>query len=231
MIRSGVTIKDAGVLAAARAFRLRMEQAMMAATDRASREALTDIRGRLPGRIKNALGQFSDKKKGQVFRRGNLSAASGGIAIRSKSERTVGAIISMTEGADIAPKKSRWLWIATDQIQRIAGKGKGRRRVTPAVYIAMGLDQKIGPLIPIRRPGRPPILVVQSVSVQENRPRSARSLLKSGRPGRGRTEASIIAFYAIPHTRRDQLADVPAIMRAHAARVNAYTADELRKGS
>lgn len=216
---------------ASQRLRARVERAMMVATDKASKDGLNAVRGRLPGRLGNAIGQFSDLKKGQVFRQGSLSSASGGIALRSKSERTVGAIISYTQGATILPKKGRWLWIATDQIQRLVGKGRNRRRVTPALYQEMGLDQKIGPLRMIRPRGRPPLLIVDNIGVTPGRSRSARSLTKRGSTRKGQVNVGIVAFYAIPRTQRSRVVDPAAVMRAEAGKVAAYIAEELRKSA
>lgn len=220
---------DTAAIYAERRLRERVERAMMVATDRASKDGLRVIRERLPGRLGNAIGHFSDLKKGKVFREGSASSASGGIALRSKSERTVGAIISYTEGAQILPKKGRWLWIATDQIQRLAGSGRNRRRVTPAIYQSMGLDQKIGPLKLIRPRGRPPLLIVDNIGVTPGKSRSARSLTQRGLPRKGQVNVGIVAFYAIPRTQRTRVVDPAAVMRAEADKVPAYVADELRK--
>jgi len=231
MIGASAKINDAGSRMAAEKLRLRVEQAMLNATDKVVRAALKDVRAGLPGRLKGAIGMFSDKQKGMVYRRGTYSAASAGIAIRSKSERTVGAIKSYTEGASIVPVRGRWLWIATDQIQRIVGKGKGRRRVTPALYRTMGLESKVGPLKLVKPAGRPPLLVVQTVSVMPGKNRSARAMPRNGRPRGGRVEVGIVAFYAIPFTRREKTVDVPQTMMQHASRTNSLIADELRKSA
>lgn len=231
MIRASVDVRDAGAIQAEKAFRARVERAMQIGTSRANREGLSEVRSRLPGRLGNAIGAFSDKDKGLIWREGDKSAASAGIAIRSKSERTVGAVISATEGAAIRPVKGRWLWIATDQIKRVAGSGKDRRRMTPAVYNRMGFDRKIGPLKLVKPRGRPPLLVVDNVGVSAaGKSRSARSLTRGGSPRRGDVHVGIVAFFAIPWTSRQALVDVRATMRRHAAKTNGYVSNELRKG-
>lgn len=229
MLKVDAKVIDAGAASAQEKFRLRVEKAMQAATHKVTRAALAEVRAGLPGRLGNAIGMFSDKQKGMVYRRGAYSAASAGIAIRSKSQRTVGAVIAYTEGADIVPVRGKWLWIATDQIQRIAGKGMARRRVTPAIYKQMGLEAKVGPLKLIPRPDKPPLLVVDNVSFMPGKSRSARALPKSGQARGGRANVGIIAFYAIPKTRRVSTVDIPQIMRSHASQVNAQISDELRK--
>ena len=210
----------------------RIERAMLVATDTASRNALKEIRGsNTLGRLGNALGHFSDLKKGKGFRFGATGfAASGGIAIKTKNERTVGAIISYTEGADIVPKKrGDWLWFPTPElsIKRI-----GRKKITPALYNASGLPQKLGPLfrIPGRHPGEA-LLIIKNVQTSLSGRRRPIKGSKTGvaRAGRQQQE-SIVAFVGIKQTSRTKRIDVPAIMRANAARVGEFFYNEMKKG-
>lgn len=124
----------------------RNETAALIATDRGSRISLANQRGRMQGaglgRLGNALGASSDLSQGRGVHRypnGGFSA-SGVVFVRSQSERTLGAIEAYTSGADIQPRKGRWLWIATDEVQRLVGSGKQRRRLTPALWTRYGLD-------------------------------------------------------------------------------------------
>jgi hypothetical protein len=183
----------------------RLERAALVATDRAARLAKTEIRTAMSGaglgRLGFALGHSSDLEKGRLFRRGSEGfSASGVVFIRSRSERTLGAIESYTEGADITPKRGRWLWIATDEIPRRVA----RYRMTPARYVKAGLDQSIGPLefVPGRNPGEA-LLVVRTVTVNRTRRGSARRLPKRGgvRPGR-EVKDFIVAFVGIRRTSR-----------------------------
>ena len=102
----------------------RIEYAALKATDQAATQAKSRIREAMQsaglGRLGNAIASTSDLKKGQIKRySGGGFRASGVIYIRSGSARTRGAIESYTVGADIRPVRSRWLWIATDQIPRV----------------------------------------------------------------------------------------------------------------
>lgn len=215
----------------------RIERAAMVATDKASRGALVqqrmEMRSRGLGILGNALGQTSDLKKGKVRRRGPEEfETSGVIFLRSKSERTVGAIKSYTEGADIHPVKGRWLWVPTDEIQRLVGSGKTRRRLTPALWSQYGLDTKVGPLVYLPQKGKPPLLIVRNVGVSISGKRhSAKSLTRSGRPRKGQAVKSfIVAFIAIPRTTRIRRVDLIAIANRWAGIVPDLFNEEMRKG-
>jgi hypothetical protein len=210
----------------------RAERALMVATDRAAKDAQHDIRQNgAMGRLSNAIGHFSDLKKGKVFRFGAEGfSASGGLAIKTRNERTVGAIKSFTEGAEILPVRSKWLWIATPElgIRRV-----NRRKITPALYRSGGFEQRLGPLIQI--PGRhagEALLVIRNVQVSMAGNRRPIKGSRSGfaRAGRAQKEF-IVAFVGIKRTSRTQQVDVNAIMRANAARVGQMFYEEMRKGA
>ncbi len=187
-------------------------------SDMVSRRALTQMRRAMQeanlGNLRFALGQTSDKKKtGRVFVRDGKRSASGIIFIRSRSQRTIGAIISYTEGAEILPRRGRWLWIPTDEIRRRAGvplprTGEGRStatiRVQPRFWARQGLDRKIGKLQFIVSNSGTPLLIVRDVAVNAaGKPRSARARLKSGRaPKNFVNQDFIVAFIGIPNTNR-----------------------------
>lgn len=193
-----------------------MEQAALIATDRGRRKALTRLRGEMQaaglGRLGNAIGSTSDLERGiGVHRRGDGGfSASGTLFIRSGSKRSRGAIEAYTQGAEIVPRRGRWLWIATDEIPRVTN----RERMTPELYRKNGFETKIGPLVQIRGINGYPLLVVRNVGVSEaGRRRSARSLTKSGRPRKGqRARELIVAFVAIPRTTRAARVDPHAIL-------------------
>lgn len=198
----------------------RMERAALIATDRAAREATNDIRTAMQasrlGRLGNAIGSTSDLKKGRgVYRVGAGWRASGVVYARSKSERTLGALESYTRGAEIRPRRGRWLWIPTDEIQRLVGKGGNRRRLEPRMWQSAGLDRKIGPLEPVKSVNGNPLLVVKNVGVSAaGKKRSARSLTKSGRPRKGQVQrAFVVAFIAIPYTSRQARVDIESIVK------------------
>lgn len=206
----------------------RLERASLAATDKAAREALPQIRGPL-GRLGNILGAGSDLKKGRGVRRTPDGGyrASGWIHMRSKSERAVGAIQAYTEGAEIAPVRGRFLWIATDEIPRRAG----RKRMTPALYRANGFENRIGPLVQI--PGRhrgEALLIVRNVTVDRfGRRGKARRLPRRGAVGSSRARKDfIVAFVGIRRTSRSAKVNPKQIISVQQARLDEYRAAAMR---
>ena len=214
-----------------------IERAALVATHKAARGALGQIRAEMKSRelagLSNALGSFSDFDKGRVYRQGaEAFSASAGIYLRSKSERTVGAIISYTEGATITPTNSRWLWFPTEEIQRFVGSKSTRRRLTPGLWKQRGLDAKIGPLIPIRGINGYPLLILKNVGVSlAGKKRSVKGLKKNGQPRKGQVAKEfIVAFIGIPNTRRARRVDLIAIAQRWASLVPDYFAEEMQKG-
>lgn len=226
MARLAARFERANYAGAYRAFGLsidrRLELAALEATDKAARQALGSIRQAMQsaglGRLGNGLGAASDLSSGRGIHRREAGAwsASGTVFVRSRSERTRGAIESYTGGADIRPKRGRWLWIPTPDLQRVAG-GKGKRqRVTPGNWEALGLSQRIGPLVFLKSIDGRPLLAVEGAGVAATGARgSARSLTKSGKARRGQIRRELlIAFVAIPATSRAARVDVNSILRA-----------------
>lgn len=216
----------------------RLERAMLNASHKAIVKAKGEVRAAMAsaglGRLGMAVGQFSDRDKGQGVHRlsGGGFRASAGLSIKGNSERTIGAIRAYTEGANILPVKGQWLWIASSDLQRLVGKGRDRRRLTPALYRAHGLEQKIGPLVLVRRRGGNPILVVKEAGVAASGARhSAKGLTRRGQPRKGQVAVGLIAFVGIPRTSRAQRVDVEAVLRANAALVGDYVYSELSKGT
>lgn len=204
----------------------RLEGVALKVSDAAARNALTEtrtqMRGAGLGRLGGALGYGSDlKKTGAVHRRGGEAfSASGWIYIRSRSERAVGAIVAYTEGAEIRPNKSPWLWIATDEIPKRAG----RFRMTPALYRQHGFENRIGPLIQIPgRHGGEALLVARNVTVDRfGRPGRARRVPRRGGIGGSRQRVDhIVAFVGIRRTSRAARVDPKAIIAANAGRIPA----------
>lgn len=226
MARLAAKFERANYAGAYRAFGLsidrRLELAALEATDRAARQALGTIRSAMQsaglGRLGNGLGAASDLSSGRGIHRREAGAwsASGTVFVRSRSERTRGALEAYTAGADITPKRGRWLWIATPDIQRLAG-GKGRRqRITPGNWDNLGLNTRIGPLVLLKSIDGRPLLAVEGAGVSLTGAKgSARSLRKNGQARRGQIRRELlIAFIAIPATSRAARVEVNAIMRA-----------------
>lgn len=215
----------------------RLELAALEATDRAATLAVRSIRTAMQGaglgRLGNGLGAASDLSSGRGIHRKEAGgwSASGIVFVRSRSERTRGAIESYTAGSEIRPTRGRWLWIATPDIQRLAG-GKGKRaRVTPGNWQALGLDNRIGPLVPLRSVDGRPLLAVEKVGVAlTGQTGSARSLTKSGRARRGQIRRELlIAFIAIPRTSRAARVDVLSIIGAAQADLPRLFAEALER--
>lgn len=199
----------------------RFERAALIASDRMTVDAKNDLRRSMSGaglgRLGLAIGSGSDiRKGGRVARRGAGFSASGWLYIRSKSERTVGAIQAYTEGATISPVKGRWLWIATDSIPQRVGKF----RMTPQRYNASGLVNSIGPLVMI--PGRnsgEALLVVRGVTTRLAGRPNARRAPRSGRARAGReVQDFVVAFVGIRRTSRVARVNVETIINGVVSR-------------
>lgn len=195
----------------------RQEATALLAADAAAQMAKRVLRETMRGAGLGSLGQAidagSDLRAGNGVKRraGGGFSASGWIFIRSGSRRSRGAIEAYTQGAEIAPVRSRWLWIATDQIPRVTG----RFRMTPELWNKNGFNTKIGPLVQISAPNGNPLLIVRNVGVSAvGRTRSARSLTKRGTPRKGQiAQKYIVAFIGIPRTSRAARVNVRSIMR------------------
>lgn len=208
----------------------RLQAATLRATQRATNSAHGELRGEMAaaglGRLGNAIGRGSDaEKSGQVRRSGLGWSASGWIFVRSRSERTKGAIESYTVGAEITPKKGRWLWIATDDIPARAG----RQRMTPALWRTQGFDAKIGRLVRVDAPNGTPLLIVRNVGLSASgKSRSAKSLTKRGAPRKGQVAQDyIVAFYGISRTSRQARVDPRKIVAAAVRSLPALIREEL----
>jgi hypothetical protein len=186
-------------------------------TDAAATAMLGDLRSQMGaaglGNLGQGIGAGSDKKKnGEVHMQGSGGwSASGWVFIRSLSNRSQGAIEAYTEGSTIAPRRGRWLWIATDDVKRLvgvplpsAGGGRGRARIRlEPRYWDRTYGAKFGPLQVIRG-ARGPLLIVKNASLSlSGKPGSLKTLTKAGNARKGQVaQDSIVAFYAIPNTSR-----------------------------
>lgn len=211
----------------------RLEVAALNATAKAAQRAKRDIRNAMSaaglGRLGNAIDAGSDaEKRGTVFRQGPSWSASGYVFVRSGSPRSRGAIEAYTEGAEIAPRKGRWLWIAQPDIPQRAGRNK----MTPALYIARGFEAKIGKLQFIRAKNGTALLIVRDATVSASgKAGSARGRTKTGRVRKGQVAQDfIVAFVGIPRTSRRARVDVRAIIRSAQQELPQLIAAELGRG-
>lgn len=216
----------------------RIEYAALRTTDVTSRRGKSAIRSEMAGaklgRLGNAIDSTSDLEKGRVHRTAGGFSASGVIFVRSRSERTIGAIESYTQGSTIRPKNSRYLWIPSRDIKRLAGSKAlgGRFRLTPALWDAAGLSQRIGPLVFVRAKDGTPLLIVQNVGVGAlGQPGSVKSLTRRGQPRRGQIKRDfVVAFTGIRGTERTSRVNVPRTVRKiQVGMVDTFTT-ELRNG-
>ena len=213
--------------------RARLQVAALNATHIAAGRAKSMIRREMIsaglGRLNLAVDSGSDLEKRGVVRSSGVGfSASGWIHVRSKSERTLGAIEAYTEGAEIAPRRGRWLWLPADDIPSRVG----RKKITPESYNRLGLDKRIGPLVMIRSVNGWPLLVVKSASVSgSGKARSAKSRRRDGGLRKGQVAKDfIVAFVGIARTSRRSRLDVPAIMREARAMLPLLIEQQLSRG-
>jgi hypothetical protein len=204
----------------------RLRQIALTTTDKAARQAKDKLRADFAaaglGRLGFAIGDGSDKRKsGQVKQlSGGRWSASGWLFIRGRSQRTVGAIISYTEGATILPRRGRYLWIATDAVKRLArvplpssgGNKSANVRLEPRLWDRT-YGRRLGPLIPIKGKDGTPLLVIKNQTVSASgKAGSLKPRTKTGRVPKGQVEQEItVAFIGIPNTRRAARVNVKEI--------------------
>lgn len=211
----------------------RAQRAALDATDAAATEAKDAIRAEMGaarlGTLGMGIGAGSDKRKtGNVHRKdGSTWSASGWVFIRSQSPRTVGAILSYTEGATITPRRGRYLWIATDDVKRLVGlpipkigggKGTANFRLEPR-YWDRTYGRTLGPLVPIRGKDGTPLLIIRNATLSASgKPGSIKPLSKTGKVPKGQVaQETIVAFYGIPNTKRAARIDPRDVARNAAA--------------
>lgn len=202
-----------------------LRRAAVEATDRASREGRVDLQSRMRGaglgKLGNAVGQTSTKRKGGAgdpygawFARGGDQSLAGG------------ALEAYSRGTTIRPE-GNWLWIPTKAIQRRIKIGAGRYRLTPARWIGSALEQTVGKLVFRQLSPTKAIFVVQKVSIST---KTGRARAQSKR--RSKTQIptkEIIAFTGIKVTRRAKRFDKDQVAVAWSRRVPGFIADALKQ--
>lgn len=200
---------------------LRIQQDSLVKTDRAANRAKSDLRTVMRstglGKLGNAIGSGSDLKKGgRVHKRGeNSFSVSGWVHMRSKSERAIGAFKAYSQGADIGPVKGQWLWIATANIP----KKSGRYRMTPALYVANGFEQKLGELqfVQGRNAGEGLLVIKNPVAVNRvGRPNARRFTNRSRIGGVREKKENVVAFVGIRRTSRRARFNLRALLESAA---------------
>lgn len=207
-------------------FEAQLQRLALTTTDRAAKMAKEKLRADMAaaglGRLGNAIGEGSDLRSNRIVKQkgGGRWSASGWLFIRSRSQRAVGAIISYTEGATITPRRGRYLWIATDDIKRLArvplpssgGNASANVRLEPRLWDRT-YGRRLGPLFQIIGKGGTPLLVVKNQTVSASgKAGSLRPRTKTGRVPKGQVEQEItVAFIGIPRTSRSARVDVRQI--------------------
>lgn len=236
MIRAGIAMPSRGMVDDYRRYAIQTyERAAVRTVATIARRGKSAIRQRMAGAGLGRLGNAIDAHGEADVKRyaGDRFSVSAQFFIRSRSERTLGAIKAYTEGASIAPNRGRWLWIATDNIQRIAGSNRsgGGARMTPALWREKGYDRSIGPLFQLTSVNGLPLLVLRGVGVDlSGRKRSAKSLKKNGQARKGQVEKElVVAFIGIPRTSRTARVNITDILETVRGELPAVFASELAK--
>lgn len=193
------------------------------ATDIASKKAQAHVQAKMRsvglGKLANAVGHTSAKRKrqtapgrdpyGVIYARGGDDSRAGG------------ALEAYSQGADIRPRNSSWLAVPTKAAPRFITAGGKRRRLTPALWQAAGLDARIGKLIFIQIRSNLALLVVRRVSLS---PKTGQAKALGPRSPRTRVvpKGDTVVFILIKQTRRAKRFDQAEIMQAYANRVPDY---------
>lgn len=201
-------------------------RAALDVTDEASKKAQRHTQAKMKsvglGRLSNAVGQTSAKRKrqtesgrdpyGVIFARGGDDSLAGG------------ALDAYSRGAVIRPRNGNWLAVPTKAAPRFVTSGGKRKRLTPALWSQGGFDQKIGKLVFRQIRHNLALLVVRGVSLSP-KTGQAKAL---GKSGRSRTRVvptgDTVVFVLIKQTRRAKRFDQTEIMKFYSDRVPVYMA-------
>lgn len=222
----------------------RMKAAALNATSIAASRANAKLRADMVsanlGRLGQAIGSGSDLQKSkQVHQSGRGWSASGWLFIRSRSPRTLGAIESYLKGGEIAPRRGRYLWIATDDIKRLVGvplpstSGNGRARVRLEPYLwDRTYGRTLGPLVPITARDGTPMLVIRNATLSlSGKGGSVKPLTKTGKARKGQFQVPfVVAFVGIRRTSRKARVDPRKIVAEAQASLPALIEQQLRRG-
>jgi hypothetical protein len=198
-------------------------RAAIDATDIASKKAQRHIQAKMMsvglGRLSNAVGQTSAKRKRQT---GPDRDPYGVIFARGGDEsRAGGALEAYSQGAVIRPRSGAWLAVPTKAAPRFVNVAGRRRRLTPALWEAGGFNQRIGKLIFRQIRSDLALLIVRQVSLS---PKTGQA--KALGPRRPRTrvvpKGDTVVFVLIKQTRRAKRFDKDEIVRFYADRIPDY---------
>lgn len=175
------------------------------------------------GKLDRAVGWTSAKRKGQKDRTpyGVIFAKDGDDSLAG------GALEAYSRGTTIRPQSGNWLAVPTPAAPRLVNAGGRRRRLSPSMWAAAGLNQKIGKLIFIRVNSNVALLVVRNVSLSA-KTGQAKALGKRKPRTRIVPKKDTVVFILIRQTRRAKRFDKDEIVGMYAARMPDYMARTLQ---
>lgn len=174
------------------------------------------------GKLDRAVGWTSAKRKRQLDR-----TPYGAIYAKGGDETLAGgALEAYSRGTTISAKNGKWLAVPTDAVPRLVVAGGKRRRLTPALWAAAGLNQKIGKLIFRQIRSDLALLVVRKVSLS---PKTGQARALGKRPPRSRivADGNTVVFVLIRQTKRAKRFDKDEVIRFYVNRIPDYMARTL----
>lgn len=210
-------------------FKRDQQRAAIEATDIAGEKMYRQTQAKMRsvglGKLPNAIGFTSAKRKktydprygpyGVMFARGSDESLAGG------------ALESYTQGATITPENGGWLAVPTAAAPRLVNVGGKRKRLTPAMWEAAGLNQRIGKLIFRQIRSNLALLVVRKVSLSA-KTGQARALGKTKPKTRIVPQKDVVVFVLIRQTRRAKRFDKDEIALFYHNRMPDYLSRILR---
>lgn len=201
-------------------------RAALEVTDLSSKKAQKHTQAKMRsvglGKLANAVGQSSAKIKRQSGTPYGVIFARGG-----DDTRAAGAIKAYSEGAAIRPKGDGWLWIPQKTAPRFISAGGKRRRLTPALWTAAGLDTKIGKLMFIPLSSTRALLVVRKVSLSAKTGQAKRLGPRAPRTRVVPEGRNIVVFVGTKLTVRAKRFDQREIVKMYSDRNPEYMARVL----
>lgn len=174
------------------------------------------------GKLNRAVGWTSAKRKGQTS--GNPYGA---IFAKGGDDTLAGGALEIySRGGSIYPQNGKWLAFPTEAVPRLVSSGGKRRRLTPALWKAAGLDQKIGKLNFIQIRANMALLVVRKVSLSA-KTGQAKALGKNAPRTRIVAKGNTVVFILIRNTSRAKRFDKDEIVQFYLNRMPDYLARTL----
>lgn len=170
------------------------------------------------GKLYRAVGWTSAKRKRQT---GFGRTPYGAIFARDGDDSLAGGALEIySRGGTIRPK-GKWLAVPTVAAPRLISAGGKRRRLTPALWEAAGLNSKIGKLIFIQISSNTAVLVVRGVSLSPKTGQARRLGVRAPRT-RIVPKGNTVVFVLIRQTSRAKRFDKDQIIGFYAGRMPDY---------